>query len=100
MPLSRRREAPPLSAPLLAINVPGAVLPHGSARSTHKRIVVGGARVPWLGVLFTLAWMCASAAAIFANKVLMVDRGFAYPFAISSLGQLSSLVFGALHNLV
>lgn len=65
-------------------------------QSGAKAEAAGGPqRVPWLGVLFTLCWMTASAALIFINKQLMVDEGFRFPFALTSLGQLSSAVLGA-----
>jgi hypothetical protein len=47
-----------------------------------------------LGLLFTLSWMLASSALIFVNKTLMVDHGFRYPFALTALGQLSSITLG------
>lgn len=45
-----------------------------------------------LGILFTLGWMVASSALIFANKVLMVDYEFRYPCALTALGQLVSML--------
>ncbi|KAL4426658.1 hypothetical protein ABPG77_004714 [Micractinium sp. CCAP 211/92] len=54
----------------------------GSARSTWGRDL--------LGMLFTLGWMLASSALIFANKQLMVDHGFRFPFALTAMGQASS----------
>lgn len=47
-----------------------------------------------LGMLFTLSWMLASSALIFANKQLMVDHGFRFPFALTSLGQAASTLLG------
>ncbi|KAI3438776.1 hypothetical protein D9Q98_001193 [Chlorella vulgaris] len=46
----------------------------------------------WLGLLFTLSWMLASSALIFLNKTLMVDLGFRFPFALTSMGQVSSML--------
>jgi hypothetical protein len=48
----------------------------------------------WLGLLFTLSWMLASSALIFLNKTLMVDLGFRFPFALTSMGQVSSMLLG------
>lgn len=58
----------------------------GSARSTWGRDL--------LGMLFTLGWMLASSALIFANKQLMVDHGFRFPFALTAMGQASSTLPG------
>ena len=44
----------------------------GGARGGGRRRGGSGA---WLGMLFTLCWMAASSALIFANKVLMVSAG-------------------------
>ncbi|KAL4425525.1 hypothetical protein ABPG75_009541 [Micractinium tetrahymenae] len=53
-----------------------------------------------LGMLFTLSWMLASSALIFANKQLMVDHGFRFPFALTSLGQAASTLLAWLASLV
>jgi hypothetical protein len=63
----------------------------GSSRGSGGR-PRGGAV---LGLLFTLSWMLASSALIFVNKLIMVDHGFRFPFALTSLGQLSSMLLGA-----
>ena len=62
----------------------------GSSRGSGGR-PRGGAV---LGLLFTLSWMFASSALIFVNKLIMVDHGFRFPFALTSLGQLSSMLLG------
>lgn len=86
--------APPSAAPLkmeASSRAKQPVAKPGTAAS-------GGAKhaaSPALGVLFTLCWMAASAALIFINKQLMVNHGFRFPFALTSLGQLSSAVLGA-----
>lgn len=53
-----------------------------------------------LGMLFTFSWMLASSALIFANKQLMVDHGFRFPFALTCLGQASSTLLAWLASLV
>lgn len=52
------------------------------------------ALLPWAAVAATLLWMLCSSLLIFANKAIMVDRGFRYPFALTALGQAVSTVLG------
>lgn len=63
--------------------------------SAHRSAGAGGGSSNALGVAFTLAWMAASSALIFMNKVLMVDRGFRYPAALTCIGQATSMLLGA-----
>lgn len=70
---SRTRRRTPRDAPsFLALLLFGdGRSGRGGARRGSRRRSSNGA---WLGVLFTLAWMAASSALIFINKVLMVSR--------------------------
>ncbi|GAB4816710.1 hypothetical protein N2152v2_003756 [Parachlorella kessleri] len=50
--------------------------------------------LPWVAVVAILGWMFASSALIFLNKVIMVDSGFRFPFALTALGSATSTLLG------
>jgi hypothetical protein len=67
---------------------------NSAAGSYRSRAPEPADAAAWLGLLFTLSWMVASSALIFANKTLMVDHGFHFPFALTAVGQLACMALG------
>lgn len=92
-PRSRRAALTSLHG-LLMVSLFGGSPRRGRRRRAASSSSDGGGSSTALGVLFTLCWMVASSALIFANKVLMVDLGFRFPCALTALGQLSSMLLG------
>ena len=87
----RRRRPPPRKSPLAVRLLARAFGWRSSRRSSSSSESLV------LGVLFTLSWMAASSALIFANKRLMVDAGFRFPFALTAMGQATSTLLGELY---
>ena len=92
-PPPRRRPATPRYDKFMSGGLAGMRSSGGGSNggSTGGGAADGGAL---LGLLFTLSWMLASSALIFVNKTLMVDHGFRFPFALTSMGQMSSMLLG------
>lgn len=92
-PPPRRRPATPRYDKFMSGVLAGMRSSGGGSNggSTGGGAADGGAL---LGLLFTLSWMLASSALIFVNKTLMVDHGFRFPFALTSMGQMSSMLLG------
>lgn len=93
-----RRRTTPESPSFLSLLLFGeGARGRGGARRGGRRRAGSGA---WLGLLYTLAWMAASSALIFANKVLMVDHGFRFPFALTAMGQAASVLLALAASLL
>jgi drug/metabolite transporter (DMT)-like permease len=93
----RRRTAPAAPSFLSLLLFGDEARGRGGTRRGGRRRASSGA---WLGVLYTLAWMAASSALIFVNKVIMVDHGFRFPFALTAMGQGASVLLALAASLL